>query len=67
MTRNGIAGWLSAFVLPCGFWYKHQWMTGWAWLAMGIICGVSTGGVLNFFIAPFAIVHAYRIKDLVKQ
>lgn len=66
MTRNGKAGWLGLILGPVGFWYKHQWMTGWAWLAILILAAIGTGGILNFFLCIPCAIHAYRVNDLVE-
>ena len=40
------AGCLGFLLGPVGLWYKGHWAAGFAWLAMAIIFGVASGGLL---------------------
>lgn len=62
---NGLAGCLGFFLGPVGLWYKGHWAAGFAWLTMGILAILGTGG-LGILLAPFFWVgmglHAYLAK-----
>jgi len=45
---NGLAFLLGLCLGPVGLWYKGHWAAGFAWLVMGVIAGLATGG----FAAP---------------
>lgn len=41
-----LAGCFGLLFGPVGLWYKGQWAAGFAWMAMAVLLGIVSGGLL---------------------
>ena len=53
------AGCLGLLLGPVGLWYKRQWAAGFAWLAMTLLLGLGSGGLLAPFCWIGMAIHAF--------
>lgn len=56
---DATAGCLGFLLGPVGLWYKGQWAAGFAWLAMAVLLGAVSGGILAPFMWIGMAIHAY--------
>jgi hypothetical protein len=57
-----LAGFLGLFLGPVGLWYKGNWAAGFAWLTMGILLSIPTGGLAAPFFWIGMMIHAVAAK-----
>lgn len=60
---DSTAGCLGLLLGPVGLWYKGQWAAGFAWLAMAIVLGAASGGILAPFFWVGMAIHAYNAES----